>query len=139
MVTIKSKILYIILLLTAAIAIPLLYFFLYPLYEQYFPKCIFHLVTGLHCPGCGTQRAFIALLHGDVLSALHDNFLAVSLSPFLLYVLAVFFYNLFSSDKKYSRVFNTFLPARFILILVLVFAILRNIPLYPFSLLAPLD
>ncbi|CAN5535699.1 DUF2752 domain-containing protein [soil metagenome] len=139
MVTLKSKILYISLLLAAAIVIPLLYFFIYPAYEQYFPKCIFHLATGLHCPGCGSQRAFIALLHGDMLSALHDNFLAVVLLPFLLYVLAVFLYNLFSSKKKYTSVFNTFLSARFILILVLVFAVLRNIPLYPFTLLAPLN
>lgn len=27
-------------------------------------KCTFKLLTGLDCPGCGSQRAFHAILHG---------------------------------------------------------------------------
>lgn len=29
------------------------------------PKCPFHTLTGLDCPGCGTQRAVHALFHGE--------------------------------------------------------------------------
>ncbi|MDE6277755.1 MAG: DUF2752 domain-containing protein [Muribaculaceae bacterium] len=29
------------------------------------PKCIFRLLTGWDCPGCGSQRALHALLHGQ--------------------------------------------------------------------------
>ena len=134
----KIKIIYIALLFTAAIAIPLLYFFVYPLYAAYFPKCIFYLTTGLYCPGCGSQRAFVALLHGDILTAIHDNFLAVILLPFLLYALFVFFYNQFSSKKINKRIFYSSLSAKLILVLVITFAVLRNIPFYPFTLLAPL-
>ena len=138
MKTRTTKIFYLFLLLTAAIAIPLLYFFVYPMYQVYFPKCIFYLSTGLYCPGCGSQRAFIALLHGDVLTAFHDNFLAVIMLPFLLYALFVFFYNLFSTKKLTKRIFDSSLSAKIILVFVIVFAILRNIPVYPFTLLAPL-
>lgn len=34
---------------------------------DYMMPCIFHLITGLYCPGCGGTRACWYLLHGDVL------------------------------------------------------------------------
>ena len=135
----RTNIIYVFVLCTVVVGTLLLYFFVYPLYALYFPKCIFYASTGLYCPGCGSQRAFIALLHGDILTAFHDNLLAVLLLPFLIYALTVFVYNLVSIKKIQTRVFNTFLPARLILILVVVFGILRNIPVYPFTLLAPIN
>lgn len=30
------------------------------------PKCMFRLLTGYDCPGCGSQRALHALLHGRI-------------------------------------------------------------------------
>ena len=43
------------------------------LYYQYnpaehsgFPPCPFYAATGLRCPGCGSQRALHALLHGNL-------------------------------------------------------------------------
>jgi hypothetical protein len=138
-ITRTSKIFYPFLLLTAGIVIPLLYFFVFPLYQQYFPKCLFHEVTGLYCPGCGSQRAFVALLNEDIVTALHDNALATLLLPFLLYVAAMFFLNTFREKRIYTKVFNSFLSPRFILILVIVFFILRNISVYPFTILAPVN
>lgn len=40
---------------------------------SWFPRCPFTLLTGLKCPGCGSQRALHALLHGDVAGAWHYN------------------------------------------------------------------
>ncbi|MGW6449074.1 DUF2752 domain-containing protein [Lentzea sp. NPDC055074] len=37
------------------------------------PKCPFHWLTGLNCPGCGVTRMLHALLHGDVVGAFHFN------------------------------------------------------------------
>src|SRR5690349_2777045 len=31
-----------------------------------FPKCPFHSLTGLLCPGCGSQRALHQILHGHI-------------------------------------------------------------------------
>jgi hypothetical protein len=61
------------------------------------------------------------------------------LLPFLLYTFYIFSYNIFYSKKIHTRVFKSFLSAKTILIIVIVFFILRNIPLYPFTLLAPVD
>ena len=40
---------------------------------NFFPKCLFLTVTGYKCPGCGSQRAIHALLHGDIATAFRHN------------------------------------------------------------------
>lgn len=48
--------------------------------------CIFHLITGLKCPGCGVTRMFVALLGGDVRGAFEANPAVLILSPVFLWV-----------------------------------------------------
>lgn len=43
------------------------------------PPCLFHLITGFYCPGCGSTRAVIALLHGDILLSLRQNPMIITL------------------------------------------------------------
>lgn len=45
------------------------------------PRCPFKALTGLDCPGCGSQRALHALLHGRFSEAWHYN---AALLPALL-------------------------------------------------------
>jgi len=47
-----------------------------PALARLLPACVFHAVTGLPCPGCGTTRAALALLAGDPFAALGFNPLA---------------------------------------------------------------
>ncbi|MBQ8010781.1 MAG: DUF2752 domain-containing protein [Oscillospiraceae bacterium] len=45
--------------------------------------CVFHKTTGLYCMGCGGTRSMMALLHGDIPRAFHNN----PAAPLLLVVL----------------------------------------------------
>ena len=67
----------------AAAAALLVAAFADPTATAWFPRCPFHAVTGLACPGCGSARALYALLHADLPSALRLNPLFVLLSPVL--------------------------------------------------------
>ncbi len=39
--------------------------------------CLFHLLTGLYCPGCGGTRAVWYLLHGQILKSIQYHPLVV--------------------------------------------------------------
>ena len=49
-------------------------------------SCLFHLLTGLYCPGCGGTRAFRALLAGNLLLSIRYHplvaYMAVVLTSF---------------------------------------------------------
>ena len=51
------------------------------------PSCLLLRLTGFRCPGCGTQRAVHALLHGDVVGGIAYNYSLLATIPILaLYV-----------------------------------------------------
>lgn len=77
-------------IVTIAAAFPVMaaVVFLYMHYDPgdsvFWPKCPFHLLTGLECPGCGSQRALHCLLNGNLGQALHYNALLAAAVPYLL-------------------------------------------------------
>ena len=99
-------------------------------------SCLFHSLTGFHCPGCGSSRALHQLLHGHLATAFGLNALMVLSLPFLGYSFLSYIVNPMSR----RALPNIFVPAILIWVLlggILLFSVLRNIPFYPFSLLAP--
>lgn len=52
-----------------------------------FPRCPFLVLTGWRCPGCGSQRAIHALLHGDIAAAWRFNAALVSSLPLIALLL----------------------------------------------------
>ncbi len=54
--------------------------------SPFYPKCPFHTLTGLLCPGCGSQRCLHALLGGDWAAAWHFNPLLMTLGPLALVI-----------------------------------------------------
>ena len=129
----KIRILKISILIIAAGAILLLYFFVEPK-NGILPKCFFHELTGLYCPGCGVQRSFHALLNGHVLTAIDYNLLFILFLPLIIYfILAVVLGKKHpSSSFIYKPVFSFT-----VVIVVVSFWVARNIPVTLFSWLAP--
>jgi uncharacterized membrane protein YkvI len=101
----------------------------------WYPPCWFHRATHLHCPGCGSARAVHALVRGDVFGAFGQNFLAVAMLPVLAVWAALTARRLWRGDA-----FSSSLPGGWalgVLIAVVVFTVLRNLPWWPFVVLAP--
>lgn len=71
----------------AVIALVVLYGLCDPC-QRWFPHCIWHTVTGTLCPGCGSQRAIHALLHGQIIQAWHYNALMLVAAPCALMAVA---------------------------------------------------
>ena len=126
-------------MVTAGLALSAGAIYLYsfnPVAAGIYPICPFHALTGLHCPGCGTVRALHQLLHGNVLAAMRLNSFAVIMLPPIAYWLV-------SSGLQFigrKPLPSKFIPAFWIWMLlaaILLYWVLRNIPYYPFSLLAP--
>lgn len=70
------------------IVVAIFYFSINPSTSKYMPRCLFLVVTGYKCPGCGCQRAVHSLLHGDFVAALRFNtFFVVAMPVMVLYLL----------------------------------------------------
>ena len=96
-----------------------------PSQTRFFPPCVFHKLTGLYCPGCGSTRALHQLLHGSVSGAL-------SMNPLLVVALPVIV--LLHFRKKLA--FQPWVAWSALAILVC-YGVLRNIHAWPFFYLAP--
>lgn len=103
---------------------------------QVLPPCIFHSVTGLYCPGCGSTRAMHALLHGNIIQALRFNLLAVVAMPFIAGAIILSFLRSLTSWRVPKLDLGHKFPL-IVFIVIIVFWVLRNIPIYPLNLLAP--
>lgn len=114
-----------------------LYFLFNPVQYTFFPECPFHAFTGWYCPGCGSQRALHALLHGRLIEAAGFNLLTVMLLPFVLYSAVVWTANAFFSTRWKQDIFYKPWFAKCLLLVVLLFAVLRNLPVAALQWLAP--
>jgi hypothetical protein len=103
---------------------------------NFFPVCPLYRYTGFYCPGCGLTRGFHSLFHGDVVDALDYNLFV----PFFFLLFAYLGISMFLITLRgrglginivRPRIVYTFLACLF------VFAIVRNLPYYPFTILAP--
>lgn len=101
------------------------YAFFNPAETVWMPKCPVHLLTGFECPGCGSQRALHALLHGDISGAFRSNAILFLIIP-VVAVMAIAEFN----RNRWPRFYKTLLHPAFIygiLSAVVLWTIFRNI------------
>lgn len=89
------------------------------------PQCLFRRLTGLDCPGCGSQRALHAALNGDFAAVWHYNAMLFFLVPVAV------LYGFAALDTAPSRRLRRYIehPAAIALIAaaIILWWILRNI------------
>lgn len=99
--------------------------------------CVFYALTGLYCPGCGSGRAVMSLLHGHLYAAFRYNAAMVLLLPFAaLYAGAASWGYLKARENPLHRYLST-RSMLWLLAAVALYGALRNIPFPPFSMWAP--
>ncbi len=108
-----------------------------PLRGSVYPVCPFHRLTGWWCPGCGMTRALHHLVTGDVVAALAANVLF----PVVL-VLGGYLWLSWVWPAVTGRPVPSLgrVPSGVwagAVAVAVVFGVLRNLPLDPFSALAP--
>ena len=107
-----------------------------PTNVNFLPKCPLYVTTGIYCPGCGSQRATHYLLNLNFIGVAKQNVLYILGFCIIAYHLLIIAINTVFKRRIYNYVYHPKTPL-IILIIVLLFWVLRNLPFAPFHLLAP--
>lgn len=97
-----------------------------PTAYRFYPPCMFRLLTGLDCPGCGSTRALHHLLHGRIEEAFRLNPML-----FLLMVVALFALPSLLRGQQPRFLMQPWFAWTAFFVLTS-YWIVRNTPLYPF-------
>jgi hypothetical protein len=112
-----------------------------PANDSYYPKCHFHQLTGLHCPGCGMTRSLHAALNGHFLQAVAYNLLAPVFLPLVAVMVVRTLWAWLWEESPARPAREPRRWARWVpwvaFAVIATYWLLRNIPAYPFTLLAP--
>jgi hypothetical protein len=111
-------------------------YYVEPTDSSWYPRCFLNATTGLHCPFCGATRCGHSMLNGDLAQAAAWNVLTVVLLPLgTLWLYWAAWRSLRRKPLPVGTPPNWLL--RGLLVFLLVFWVARNLPFYPFDLLAP--
>ncbi len=96
--------------------------------------CVFNLLTGLHCPGCGISRMFFSLASLDFKAAFSCNPYIMTVGPIAaIFIIRHYVIYILKGKQKPKKFETVLLIIAFVLMII--FGILRNLP--QFSFLAP--
>lgn len=108
-----------------------------PEQSSFYPRCQLYQLTGFFCPGCGSTRCLHALVQGRFVEAAHKNIIAFVLLP-MAGGYALFWGWGWLTGRSVRWHFKITPGFGICLVVILIaFGVLRNLPWYPFTLLAP--
>ncbi len=112
------------LILAAAGIVLVVYYFLNPLTSGLAPKCLIKTLTGIDCPGCGSQRMFHALALGDFAGAWNAN-------PFLICFIPILGWWVWidldtSTYPRAAHIINSHAFIFSVLIIIIIWTVIRN-------------
>ncbi|MDR1707317.1 MAG: DUF2752 domain-containing protein [Prevotella sp.] len=114
-------------IIAVSLIIGVIYYLFSPSEVTFFPKCPFHSITGLDCPGCGSQRTLHHLAHFEIKKAFISNPLLIMAIP---YMLTGIYFEYFGGKENYPRMRRILFGKKAtvtVLIVVLLFWIGRNL------------
>lgn len=105
--------------------------------DKYWLICIIYKLSGYYCPGCGSGRACYCILHGRFVQAFRYNPMLCIFIPWIaLYIGGCGIQWLLTGRETISQ--RIPIEATYVLLaVVILYGIVRNIDVYPFTLLAP--
>ncbi len=91
--------------------------------------CLFRLVTGLKCPGCGVTHMALCLLRGDLSGAFYENPMVLTLLPIgLILAIRLTYRYLRTGSKRLTKWENRVVIA--VIVLLIGFGIARNLKIF---------
>jgi len=121
-----KTVLYAVCIISGLIAGCIIYFTYNPVESVLFPKCPFQLLTGLKCPGCGSQRTIHALLHLDFYAAFRHNALLLFSIPYIILLVVAKIVCFFSPDSTFPAKIQSASIIWSFFAIVILFWITRN-------------
>lgn len=89
--------------------------------------CVFHLLTGLECPGCGATRMIISVFHLDFKAAFKYNAALLVLSPVILFLLIQILIKYIKTGNQTLNKGQS-VTLYVLIVLLILFTIVRNVP-----------
>lgn len=94
----------------------------------YFPKCMFKMLTGYNCPGCGSQRAFHHLFNGEFTAAFIQNpVMWIVLTYISIYLILKYITDMQNGFKKIYTFLDSYKTKLVIMALIIVWWVIRNV------------
>ncbi|PKM52201.1 MAG: hypothetical protein CVV02_02215 [Firmicutes bacterium HGW-Firmicutes-7] len=100
-------------------------------------KCPFNFFTGFYCPGCGSGRAAYDLIHLDIIGVINHNIAFLIMLPFLAYYGLKVYISIILAKDILPFFYISYRTCMMVLIIIFLYAIIRNIPVSPWNWFAP--
>jgi len=91
------------------------------------PRCLFKWATGWSCPGCGSQRAFMALLHGHPIEAMRQNLLIAPATAYLAILAAGYLFRNSTCIQRLYKALTSPLALIYVAITIVSWMVVRNL------------